>query len=94
MFSLENCRVLASIVILGKACDLIDHHHELKKAGNTATMSSPTPNKKKPQTSSTNTNTSDLDTDIAPTSNRSATTTASIQPKGIKAITLFYFVFQ
>ena len=94
MFSLENYRVLASIVILGKACDLIDHHHELKKAGNTATMSSPTPNKKKPQTSSTNTNTSDLDTDIAPTSNRSATTTASIQPKGIKAITLFYFVFQ
>ena len=93
MFSLENYRVLASIVILGKACDLIDHHHELKKAGIATVVSSPTPSKKKPQTTSTNT-TSDLDTDIAPTSNRSATTTASIQPKGIKAITLFYFVFQ
>merc|ERR1712223_270275 len=82
---LVTFRVLASIVILGKACDLIDHHHELKKAGIATVVSSPTPSKKKPQTSSTNT-TSDLDTDIAPTSNRSATTTASIQPK-VKVVT-------
>ena len=33
-------RVLASIVILGKACDLIDHHQEQKKAS-TVSMSSP-----------------------------------------------------
>ena len=28
---LLSCRILASIVILGKACDLIDHHEQLKK---------------------------------------------------------------
>ena len=52
---LKNCRVLASIVILGKACDLIDHHHELKKTDlkKTATVSSSSPNKKKTDTSST-----------------------------------------
>ena len=47
----ENCRVLASIVILGKACDLIDHHHEQKKA--TVSSGSPsisTPKKEKKTT--------------------------------------------
>ena len=46
---------MASIVILGKACDLIDHHHELKKTDlkKTATVSSSSPNKKKTDTSST-----------------------------------------
>ena len=47
----ENCRVLASIVILGKACDLIDHHQEQKKA--TVSSGSPsisTPKKEKKTT--------------------------------------------
>ena len=38
-------RVLASIVILGKACDLIDHHQELKKATSPPKTSTVSPSK-------------------------------------------------
>merc|ERR1719510_530397 len=74
---LVTFRVLASIVILGKACDLIDHHHELKKA----TVASSSPNKKKTDTSSTSkepTNASAADNSIQNNdSMTSGTSTAS-----------------
>jgi len=66
-------RVLASIVILGKACDLIDHHQEQKKA--TVSSGSPsisTPKKEKKTTAQS----SSPDTDIS-TRARTPTTVAS-----------------
>merc|ERR1711935_515279 len=66
-------RVLASIVILGKACDLIDHHHAQKKA--TVSSGSPsisTPKKEKKTTAQS----SSPDTDIS-TRARTPTTVAS-----------------
>ena len=45
-------RVLASIVILGKACDLIDHHQEQKKAS-TVSVSSPQKTEKTEMSSAT-----------------------------------------
>lgn len=64
-------RVLASIVILGKACDLIDQHQEQKKAS-TASMSSASATPKK---TSNNTN------HATTTAEMSSTSPEAVQPQ-------------
>jgi len=51
--SLVTFRVLASIVILGKACDLIDQHQEQKKASTASMSSSPQKHQNTTEMSST-----------------------------------------
>eukprot|EP00093_Oithona_nana_P001925 01925.XXX_4611_15385_1 [CDS] Oithona nana genome sequencing. len=69
--SLVTFRVLASIVILGKACDLIDQHQEQKKAS-TASMSSASATPKK---TSNNTN------HATTTAEMSSTSPEAVQPQ-------------